>query len=196
MAIVQLPKPMIPSLPFVPPPRWAALIPGRLDKAFPAFPRHRGILFLKALIHPSYTTESATGGTMASLCPIGQAVLQHSIQCAVANAAARSGGANLNPKRLAQDICTEETLSAVLKGGWGLDDLILTDAVIKEVRDARTSKGLLRMSAFRTTIPISYHRLCVQAFVGAVYLDSGLDAAMRFVNSHVIPPAIDYLVPQ
>jgi dsRNA-specific ribonuclease len=194
--ILSLPKPSITSLPFVPPPRWAALVPARLEKAFPSFPRQRGVLFLKALIHPSYTTESAADGTMSSLCPIGQAVLTHSVQCAIANAAARPGGANLNPKRLAQDICTEEALSAVMKGGWGLEDMILTDAVIREIRDARTSKGLLQISSSRTAIPIGYHRQCVQALIGAIYLDSGLCVAMRFINTHVIPLAIEYLVLQ
>lgn len=193
--IVQFPKAAISSLPFVPPPRWATMVPSRLDKAFPSLERKRSILFLKALIHPSYTTESAIGGTMASLTPIGNAVLVHSLQCAVANVAAREGSSNLNPQKLAQDICNEEVLSAVLKGGWGLEDLILTDSVVKEIRDVRTSKGLREMSS-PTVIPIGYHRQCALAIIGAVYLDSGLGAAKKFINCDVLPIAMEYLTLQ
>jgi dsRNA-specific ribonuclease len=189
------PKSVALSLPFVPPPRWATSVPTRLDKAFPSLERKRNILFMRALIHPSYTTESANEGTMASLCSVGQSVLTHTFQCAVANAAAFSAAEHLNSKLCAERLTSDEALSAVLKGFWGLEDMILTDAVVREVRDARTSRGLLRISTSPTTLPLSYHRMCVQAVVGAVYADSGLRRAMVFSTEHIFPHAVEYLAP-
>lgn len=182
------------SLPFIPPPRWANEVPGRLRKAFPNVVPDRRILYLQALIHPSYTTEASSQGTMSSLSPIGSALLQHLAVSFTSQHLMLTGASPAEIRSATSALLGQDALSAVLKGAWGLDDLILTDAIVREFREANSTKGLIRLAQQHgSVLPVSYHQQCVHSMVGAVYLDQGLVTAQTFVKENVFFPALEYL---
>lgn len=186
------PRPRVHGLPFACPPKWAAESTKRLKQAFPKFVPSRQVLFLKALIHPSYTTPAAKSGTMASLSPLGQQVLQHE---AITLVSSSTGASSQDLRCLSQQISSAETLSAVVKSSWGFDDLILTDAIVKDFREAKSHRGLLRLvqSSSSQVLPLTYYQQCVFAMIGAVFLERGLDGSRDFLLEHVLPPALEYL---
>lgn len=133
---------------------------------------------------------------MASLAPLGNAALSH---CSVAWVATVFPSLSAAEAReILNVILGEEALSAVLRTSWKLDDMILTDAVIRSLKQSNSSKGLIQWvqrqrDAGGQVLPLQYHRMCVEAVVGAVYVDNGLDAVTEFIFSRVLTPALEYL---
>ncbi|KPI85161.1 hypothetical protein ABL78_5786 [Leptomonas seymouri] len=181
------------TLPFIPPPRWAAELSRLLHKSFPDIPQKHHSRFLQVFIHPSFTTSSGTPGTMQPLIPIGEAFL------------AKVGG--LWILSTFEDIRREEytsllalltndtALCRVLRDHWGMEHMVLTDSSADLFSKSRlnSSKGMVRWLAAQGTaggaqaLPEPYAAGCVKAMVATVLLEHGYDAANHFVASELLP---------
>lgn len=186
-----LERPQVPpaSLPFIPPPRWAAELSRRMQDRFPDLGFDHQTRQLQAFIHPSFTSAAGEAHTMRSLSPIGEAILQREVGgwvLATFESLRREEAASLMVV-----LTGNSSLSRVLRDGWHLENMVLTDASADLLsRDkARSAKGLMRWLATSGAdgIPEPFAAECVKAVIGAVYLERGMDATTAFCDAHVLP---------
>lgn len=183
------------SLSFAPPPLWANQLPQRLNQIFPELHIKKPGVFLKAFVHPSFTTEYARGSTMAVIEPLGNGILQHALLSWLFGTVG-SSGTNSDIRALHSCLLSDESLSFVLKDVWKIEDMILTDSVVQSVRKSAQNQGLIQWVATqqtRGTLPLHYHPSCLKALVGAVYLNDGIDVAHHFVFHHIFSHVLDFV---
>lgn len=187
--------PQIPAhpLPFIPPPRWAAELSRLLSKSFPDIPqRHHG-RFLQVFVHPSFTTSAGASGTMQSLIPVGESLVEKVGGLWILSTF--DGIKREEYTSLLALLTGDTALCRVLRDHWGMEHMVLTDASADLFTKERLSsaKGMVRWLAAQgtaggaQTLPEPYAAGCVKAMVGAVLLEHGYDAAVRFVTSEVLP---------
>jgi hypothetical protein len=96
-----------------------------------------------------------------------------------------------NQKTLTQAVTSDHNLSLVSFNVWKVSDLVLTDAGIFGLRDA--SKASTREKLNIPPLPMPAAAMNVKAVVGAVYLNFGLEEAVKFCQKHVIPHAVNMM---
>ncbi|CAD2215484.1 ribonuclease III [Angomonas deanei] len=173
-----------PSLPFIPPPRWAAELRRRLATSFPEVEPRQQSRFLRSFIHPSFTNEEGASGTMKPLIPLGESILLFAADAWVVSVleGLRRGEAN----SIVTLILSDESLSQVLRR-WNLEPMVLTDASAELLSkdSVTTTKGLVKWISSKNAIPDPYAASCVKAVVGSVFLENGMDTATSFCKNHV-----------
>ncbi|RNF14240.1 ribonuclease III [Trypanosoma conorhini] len=182
------PSPPLHSLSFAPPPRWAAELSRRLQKQFPELQRQHHVLYMRAFIHPSFTTPDAINSTMNAASPLGEALLASVGGCLIVNAF----------KDLKRDevlllmsfLLSDATLSSILRYHWEMEDMLLTDSSVQLFQGSalRSTAGLLQWLTAngKQQTPDPYSAGCVKSLIGAVYLDGGLEAATSFIYKHIL----------
>ncbi|RNF04291.1 ribonuclease III [Trypanosoma rangeli] len=187
-ALLASPSPPLHSLSFAPPPRWAAELSRRLQKQFPELQRQHHVLYMRAFIHPSFTTPDAVTSTMSATTSLGEALLAYVGGCLIVNVFR-------DLKRdevllLMSFLLSDATLSSILRYQWEMDDMLLTDASVQLFQGStlRSTAGLLQWlsSNGKQQTPDPYSAGCVKSLIGAVYLDGGLEAATSFIYNHIL----------
>jgi dsRNA-specific ribonuclease len=182
------------SLPFAAPPLWATQITPRLQQAFPEVSLQKPVVFVKAFVHPSFTTEYARGSTMASLEPLGNCILQHTLTSWLFSTIGKNGNVN-EIREIRSHLLSDESLSFVFKDIWKFEDMILTDAVVQSVRKSSRNQGLVQWLATQESqamLPLHYHPCCLKAVVGAMFLNGGMSEAQSFVFRHILSHVLDF----
>ncbi|EPY37239.1 hypothetical protein STCU_00058 [Strigomonas culicis] len=184
-----LDHPQVPvtSLPFIPPPRWAAELSRRLQRRFPGTAQAHHTRYLQSFIHPSFTTEEGVSGTMRALSPLGEAVLLSVVSTWVVSALE-----GLRPHEvtsLLSYLLSDASLSRTLREAWELESMILTDASAELFSKEKpmSSKGLVQWLATSSTVPDPYAAECVKSLVGVVLLERNYAAAELFCRDHILP---------
>ncbi|PBJ73597.1 hypothetical protein BCY84_14667 [Trypanosoma cruzi cruzi] len=186
--VLLFPSPPLRSLPFAPPPKWTSELSRRLQKQFPEIKRQHHVLYLRAFIHPSFTTSDAMNSTMNATASIGEALLASVGECLIVNAFR-------DLKRdevllLMSFLLSDATLSSVLRYHWEMEDMVLTDASVQlfQGKTLRSTAGLMQWlsSSGKQQTPDPYCAGCVKSMIGAVYLDRGLEEAAAFIYKHVL----------
>ncbi|KAH9593026.1 hypothetical protein LSM04_005163 [Trypanosoma melophagium] len=187
-AVVQFPSVSPLSLPFAPPPKWTAELSRRFGKHFPELRRRHHVLYMRAFIHPSFTTPEAINSTMKATVLLGECLLL-------------SIGGELivrtfkDMKRdemlsLVAFILSDASLSYVLRHHWEMEDMLLTDASLHlfQGKALRSTSGLLQWlsSNGKQQVPDPYCAAAVKSVIGAVYLDDGLEAVRGFIYKNVL----------
>ncbi|KAK7195276.1 hypothetical protein NESM_000453300 [Novymonas esmeraldas] len=188
-------KPRLPaqSLPFLPPPRWAAELSRVLRKTFPDVAQRHHSRFVQVFVHPSFTTAAGVSGTMQPLAAVGEALLER--LCGLWILATFEGVRREEYVSLLALLCSDTALCRVLRDHWRMEHMVLTDASADLLSRQRLSsaKGLVRWLSAPSSasglqpLPEPYGAGCVKAMVAAVLLEHGNDAAERFVTSEVLP---------
>lgn len=192
--LLRRPRLPAPSLPFLPPLRWAAELSRVLRRTFPAVTQEHHTRFLQVFVHPSFTTAAGVAGTMQPLISTGEALLQ------------RVGGlwilATFESVRreeyasLLALLTSDTALCRVLRDHWRLEHMVLTDVAADLFSRQRlnSSKGLVRWLSSQggsggegQALPEPYAAGCVKAMIAAVLLEHGHDAAEHFIKSEVLP---------
>ncbi|KAG5475363.1 hypothetical protein LSCM1_03476 [Leishmania martiniquensis] len=180
------------SLPFLPPPRWAAELSRALRRAFPDVAQDHHTRFLQVFVHPSFTTAAGVSGTMQPLLSIGDALLERIGGLWIL--ATFEGIRREEYASLLALLTSDTALCRVLRDHWRLEHMVLTDASADLFSRQRlsTTKGLMSWlsqgnASGVQSLPDPYGAGCVKAMAAAVLLEHGGDAAEHFVKSEVLP---------
>ena len=92
------------------------------------------------------------------------------------------------------EVFSEVALAHMVVEVWGISDMVLVHGdLLQDRRTGRitpTSDGSNTPNSAPQSIPTTVLAEVVPALIGAVYVDKGLDAAMHFAMSEVVPTAI------
>jgi hypothetical protein len=138
----------------------------------PAYYARRPELFTQAFVDASFVRGEVPQQTAAGLAPLGAALLR---------AYTAAGAANPLEASLLAAAADDARLHALAANIWRTADLILTDDGVAALRDAFRAK---RPAPPVVAAPAA--AACVRALVAAVYLNFGLEAAMCFIEQHVV----------
>lgn len=187
--VVTQPQIAVRTLPFIPPPRWAAELSRRLQKQFGELEQVHHSRYLQAFIHPSFTSAAGASGTMQPLTRIGEAVLTHFVTDWVL--ITFDGLKREELSSLLSTLLSDRALSGVLRDHWQLENMVLTDAAadLFSREKVRSTKGLARWLASSGTqsIPDPFAADCLRAMIGAVFAEHGYEACASFAATHVLP---------
>lgn len=99
-----------------------------------------------------------------------------------------------NNQTLASAISSNHNLSLICFNVWKVSDLVLTDAGIYGLRDALRSSSKDKLKV--PPLPMPAAAMNVRAVVGAVYLNFGLEEAVKFCQIHVVSHAVTMMPKQ
>ncbi|KEG10537.1 ribonuclease III [Trypanosoma grayi] len=182
------PCPPLESLPFVPPPKWTAELSRRLEKQFPELQRRHHVLYMRAFIHPSFTTPEAITSTMNATASLGESLLQYIGGKLIVDTFTELKREEV--LSLVAFMMSDAALSTVMRRHWEMEDMVLTDASVQlfQGKALRSTAGLLQWLSAKgkQQTPDPHCAVSVKSMIGAVYLDQGLEAANVFVYKHVL----------
>nr|CCC94778.1 unnamed protein product [Trypanosoma congolense IL3000] len=187
-ALLRFPCVRCSSLPFAPPPKWTSELQRRLQKSFPHLKRRHHILFMRAFIHPSFSTPEAASSTMSATAALGESFL-----LSVGGRLVIDAFEDLKREEalsLVSFVSSDAALSSVLRHHWEMEDMILTDASVQlfQRKAVQSTNGMVSWISAKGSrqVPDPYCAGVVKAMIGAVFLDEGLVPATNFVCRYVL----------